>query len=758
MPAPSTPAPVEAATLRAAAQGGTLTITDAAQRPLLVACHARATLTDGTTYTTAGASARATATGLLLEATPATLTVRPEGSVRLRWSITPTSAGLALRLEVENAGPTPLALERLDPLVVPSGVAGAPLADLELLQAGYQSWTFATPAVPAAQHRSGPYPTIAGPLLPASEAERFLSPWATLVRAPGQQPLVVGFTSARDWLGTVAVQAAIAGHRLTASNWLEGRTIAPGEVVRSERLLLTTAPADHAALAAYARAAAADMGARTRTHAPTGWCSWYYYFEGVSEAAMLRNLDVLTAERRRVPIDVVQLDDGYQTAIGDWLSLNAKFPGGMRTLTDRIHAAGFEAGIWLAPFLVAENSAVFHDHPDWVLRDRAGEPVPAIFNWQVRCFALDLTHPGVLTHLREVIRTIVEDWGYDYLKIDFIYAGALRGEHHDRQATGVQAYRRGLALIREAAGERFVLGCGAPFLCSVGLVDGMRVSPDTAPDWEHPDGTGASPALINAIRSTLAHHWMHPHWWTNDPDCLIVREADSRLSEAEVHTWATVVALSGGMVLLSDDLGSLEPARAAIIPRCLPPLGVAARPLGPAHDGLPTRLYLPAEHGGRQTYLAAVFNWQAAPASSTFNPAEWPGAPTCPYWLLDLWTGEAHGPLAGPVDLGVTPSHGVRLLALAAALERPHLIGSTLTLTGGALEIAGETWEAHTLTIALRCPGDHAGELVIAVPAGWIPIDEPADAGVLRIALTLRDEAEIALAFREVHHASPSPP
>ncbi len=741
---------VESAELSATWRDGTLDLTGPAGHALLRGCFARVVLTDGTAYATSGAAGRSAAGGLLIEATPPALTVRQEGSVRLRWSITPAPEGLALWLEVENAGTTPFALERLDPLVAPTGVKGAPLAALELLQAGYQSWTFATPAVPADQHRGGPYPTIVGPILPATEAERILSPWTTLIRAPGVQPLVVGFTSARDWLGTVAVQAAIAGHRLTASNWLEGRIVAPGEVVRSERLLLATAPADHAALDAYARAAAADMGARARMTAPTGWCSWYYFFEEVSEADMVRNLAVLTAERRRLPVEVVQLDDGYQTAIGDWLSLNPKFPSGMRALTDRIHAAGFEAGIWLAPFLVAENSAVFRDHPDWVLRDRAGEPVAAIFNWKVRCFALDLTHPGVLTHLREVFRTLVDDWGYDYLKIDFIYAGALRGEHHDRQASGVQAYRRGMALIREVAGERFVLGCGAPYLCSVGLVDGMRVSPDTAPDWEHPDGTGASPALINAIRSTLAHHWMHPHWWANDPDCLIVRMADSRLTEAEVRSWATVVALSGGMVLLSDDLAALEPARAAILPRCLPPLGLAARPLEPAHDGIPSRLYLPVERGGRRWYLAALFNWLDRPQDLGFNPAEWPGAPTCPYWMLDLWTGEARGPLEGPVALGETPAHGVRLFVLAPALDRPHLIGSTLTLAGGAVEVERETWAERTLSIALRCPGEHEGELVIAVPAGWTSVDVRTVDGVVRVPLTLRDAHEIALAFREV--------
>ena len=52
----------------------------------------------------------------------------------------------------------------------------------------------------------------------------------------------------------------------------------------------------------------------------------------------------------------------------------------------------------------------------------------------------------------------------------------------------ITAYREGLEVIRDAAGDAYLLGCGAPILPSVGLLDAMRVSPDTAPEWEPPSG------------------------------------------------------------------------------------------------------------------------------------------------------------------------------------------------------------------------------------------------------------------------------
>jgi alpha-galactosidase len=430
-----------------------------------------------------------------------------------------------------------------------------------------------------------------------------------------------------------------------------------------------------------------------------------------------------------MPVDVVQLDDGYQTAIGDWLSLNDKFPSGMRALTDAIHAQGFAAGLWLAPFTVGENSEIYAQHPEWVLRDANGEPINAIHNWDTRNFGLDTTHPGVEAYLREVFGVIVNDWNFDYLKIDFIYSACMRARRHDPQATSVQAYRRGLEIIREVVGDRFVLGCGAPFAPSVGLVDGMRVGPDTAPEWAHADVHGAEPSLLNAIRSTLAHGWMHRRWYVNDPDCLIVRRENSKLTPAEVETWASVVALSGGMVILSDDLSRLEPDRADIIPRLLPPSGEAAAPCGPAMWGVPTAMQWPVARSWERWLVAGLFNWSEETRPLVFDPAAFAmPAGRGAYHLFDLWHRKHLGPQTGPVLLPPTSPHGVRLLSVHRDLGRPQLVGSTFHLLGEAIELVEETWADDALTLRLAGPGQRRGEIYIYVPGGWDVLDAPAGA------------------------------
>lgn len=701
-------------------------------RTLIAEAFARVTLANGATFTTEGGVATRDGDAWC---------IAQQGEVNLAWRIGPRAGGVCIVLVVENPGEYPLAIARLDVLVVPA--REGEFRALEALQSGYMSWSFATPLAPMDQLERPTPPPVSAPLLPLTEAERFVSSGMTALGGDGAN-LLMGFLSARHYQSYLAIQPAPGGHRVTAACEVEDLPLPPGGCFWSGALWLATGDDADALVEAYAREVVRDHDVKPWPSVTTGWCSWYYYFTNVSEAAMRRNLDVLDAHRARMPVEVVQLDDGYQTAIGDWTSFNEKFPHGLRVLVDDIHARGYQAGLWLAPFFVGETSETYREHPDWVVRDAAGLPVNALTNWGHRNFALDTSHPEVIEHLEGLFHTIVEQWGFDYLKLDFIYAAALRGRRH-APVTGVEAYRAGLQLVRRVVGDRFILGCGALFLPSVGLVDGLRVGPDTAPFYRDPDPVGTAPALLNAIRSTLAHHWMHGRLWINDPDCLIVRRAHSDLTQAEVETWATVVALSGGMVLLSDDLAALEPQRAAIIPRLLPPAGKAALPVGPCVDGLPARLLLALA----DAELVALFNWDDEPRSLVLDPATLAGAEG-PRQVVDLWRGAYYTLDGAPLSLGMTGAHGVRLLRVSRRRETPWLAGSLLTLAGQ--EVADVRWEDPRLVIELAAPGEHEGELIVAVPPGYELMEVPAGVaaptgGCLRIPVQLRARARITLVF-----------
>jgi alpha-galactosidase len=188
--------------------------------------------------------------------------------------------------------------------------------------------------------------------------------------------------------------------------------------------------------------------------------------------------------------NVCLIDDGYMTAWGDWTSLKpGRFvkDGGMRVLSDAIRAKGMKPGVWLAPFACDKHSTLAKDHPDWIIRNDTGRHANSA-NCGKFFYGLDATNPAVLKHVYDTIRRAVDEWGFDVLKLDFLYASCLAGNgKFDPSMSRAEAMYLGLRTIRSAAGkETFIIGCGCPIGSAVGFVDGMRVSCDTGPTFVPP--------------------------------------------------------------------------------------------------------------------------------------------------------------------------------------------------------------------------------------------------------------------------------
>ena len=307
------------------------------------------------------------------------------------------------------------------------------------------------------------------------------------------------------------------------------------------------------------------LAGKARVSAPyqVGWCSWYHYFDRVTEADVRSNLALASDW----PFDVFQIDDGFQAAIGDWLDTNDKFPSTLAELASAIAAEGRRPGLWIAPFLAAPESLIAIEHPDWFATHASGRRLVGMVNdhWGGAVHVLDTTNPEVIEHLEGVARSLV-DAGFTYLKLDFTYAPGLAGHFADPTPTPAQRVRAGFDAVRRGAGEQaFLLGCGAPLGPTIGVVDGMRIGPDVAPWWELPDShpyppgyKATSPSTASALRATKARQFMHRRLWLNDPDCVMLRTSHTDLTPDEVRRWAFAVGDSGGMVLVSDDLALLD--------------------------------------------------------------------------------------------------------------------------------------------------------------------------------------------------------
>ena len=174
------------------------------------------------------------------------------------------------------------------------------------------------------------------------------------------------------------------------------------------------------------------------------------------------------------------------TAWGDWGDLKPEaFPGdGLHGVSRDISAKGMRPGLWLAPFAADKHSKLAKNNPDWIIRNNSGAYANSSHCGKF-FYGLDATNPGVRGHVYEAIRRAAEDWDYNVLKIDFLYAACLEGNgKYDLSMSRAQAMHLALRTISDAAGPQvYLIGCGCPIASGIGFVDAMRVSADTGPTW-----------------------------------------------------------------------------------------------------------------------------------------------------------------------------------------------------------------------------------------------------------------------------------
>ncbi|MFH1539834.1 MAG: alpha-galactosidase [bacterium] len=720
--------------------------------------------------------------------------------VRLHVEIAPSFSGFGIRIAVENAGDTDLSGVDFYPFILERRHRGFLFGsggdhDFRFYRHGFLTWshcgTFRSGDVVKPPHLRFIHDSTDNPeTLPPPARGHFIGEWFGMVcdlavgRAAGRC-LLAGFVTADRQLSQVDFKSRRGYfHHLRAVSRGEGGVVKPGGRLESEELLLCYGSAGGEAklhqvynhlFETYAEITAERMNAAQWDRAPVGWCSWYSYFWKIDEEKILKNLEEAKELRRRLPLEVFQIDDGYQRALGDWLEPNDNFPNGMKWMAGRIHEAGFKAGLWLAPFFAERKSNLFKQHRDWFVHRDAHRlrwaglwPRPPLGVDSV--YALDTTHPEALGWLEELFCTICRDWGYDYVKIDFIYNAALDGVRHDRNATRAEAFRRGLEAVRRGAGsDRFILGCGSPQMAAVGLVNGMRTSGDTAPSWfDLPGrvmGIKAGPGVFPASH-VGAHRYFTNKLWVGDPDVLMTRSRRTSLTSVEILTHASMVALLGGTLMISDDLSRLSEESVSLAQRLTPPLPCSAVPLDMFEEPTPS-LYLltpPNDYAGG--VILGVFNWSRTSAGRTV-PLDLLGFPDGrPCHVFELWSERYFGIVEGELDAGRLGPHSCLLLAVRPATGGPQttlvpqLVASTFHFTMGGVEVRSHEYVKDTrrLRVKLELPGERSGTLYFHVPEKMKPkhcLVNRAHQTVLNrergelysLELEMEDEAEVIVQF-----------
>ncbi len=272
---------------------------------------------------------------------------------------------------------------------------------------------------------------------------------------------------------------------------------------------------------------------------------------------MTAHVDLVAAELLPKGLPLVEVDDGWEVAWGDWRA-NPKFPSGMGGVGKAITDKGLKAGVWLAPFLVDVGSDVAKGaDPSVFVQGADGKPLQHQPTGSPnRYYVLDGTNPDAMKLATDPIATLAT-FGFTFFKLDFLYAGAIPGVRKDKTATGIQALHAGLSSLRAAMGDGAIFNaCGAPIFPLLGHADSMRIGSDTA---------NAAVALlwsdvVFAARNTAARSFLGPLVWL-DGDQTQVRDP---YTAEEARVSALVAAMSGPAYALGDDLRALPPDRLAI--------------------------------------------------------------------------------------------------------------------------------------------------------------------------------------------------
>jgi alpha-galactosidase len=641
---------------------------------------------------------------------------------------------LLLRLSFHNQGQQPVFLQDLclfqaSPLNGGRLLLKAPVGGYRFLKIGWHGWDDSSLRV-AHERNSRSWLdrltklSYSNPAThkPTSPGEFSSEGWGLLVGA--EVVVVAGLASMDHQFGQVYASLRPGHEALMLLTQGDGIRIDPGETCDSEWGYLQFVPLPCLEPQAdFVEAVARQMHARLPANPPPPmWTHWYQFYHHIREQTILETLDLLIENRNIVPYQMIELDDGYQTAWGDWTSTNSKFPHGLAWLAKEIRSRGFTPGLWLAPFVVQNKSRLARDHPEWLVKDAKGKTAQAGFFYNMFIHALDLTHPAVLDHIRQLAHTLTHAWGFGMLKVDYLNAGALPGRRFNSKLTRAEALRLGLDAIRQGAGaEAFLLGCGCPFGPAIGNVDAMRIGPDTAPSWEpymhwlpwaRPliRKNPSLPALRNALRNTLVLSGLQRKWWWNDPDCLLVRERATRLTEAEVQSAVSLVGLSGGMLVQSDDLHMVSPKRLEWISMLTPDLGLRGIPLDLLQNEMPALYQVKVEHAGQYWQLVALFNWMDRPCDYRLHLADLGYPASMQLHVFDFWERQYQLVTQPEMVFAHLPAHACKLLRLCQVERVPQLVGDTLHISQGlefsSMRVVDKITVLETIDMGRRVQGE----------------------------------------------------
>lgn len=354
------------------------------------------------------------------------------------------------------------------------------------------------------------------------------------------------------------------GYRISGglNDWEFFKELQPGESLDSPAVVLALGENLNQVSQQYARVGRKHWYPRNEfsARAPVEWNHWWPYEDAeINEEVFAKNV----IEAERMGFEVCTLDAGWfgpadagtfwEHYRGDWHLVNQdRFPSGIRSLADQVHARGMKFGIWCEIEGLGEKAQVAVDHPDYVAQ-RNGERLGYV------CFG----NPAVQDWAYATLARLITEYGADWIKVDFNLdpgAGCNRADHGHGAGDGLfehyQGYYRVMQRIRRDFPDVVLENCSSGGLrIDLAIMRHTFMTFLSDPDWAVHDLQifwGASTMLAPDVLL----HWTFSHWRNlNPPPYQIFNPHDPNLTVKKWDYYSRISML--GLYGLSQKLPDL---------------------------------------------------------------------------------------------------------------------------------------------------------------------------------------------------------
>ena len=208
------------------------------------------------------------------------------------------------------------------------------------------------------------------------------------------------------------------------------------------------------------------------------------------------------------------------------------------------------------------------EHPEYLKKDKKGKLQKAGGNWS-GFYALDLDNEDAVKYIKKCLKHYV-DLGFDFFKLDFLYASAVF-EYAGRSRAQVQ--QKAYELLRECLGDKLILGCGAQLANSFNNFDYLRIGPDVSLIFDdlaymrlfHRERISTKVTLQN----TIYRSFMNNRLFGNDPDVFLLRDDNIQLSKKQRKALITINALFGSVLMTSDNVAEYDDEKKELLKQSL---------------------------------------------------------------------------------------------------------------------------------------------------------------------------------------------